>query len=148
MADKIVVMREGVVEQMGTPLDLYDCPANLFVAGFLGSPSMNFLTGKMNAQGFVLDDGTILPIGRQVSSAFTYGIRPEDLILDDNGIPAEVLLVEPTGAESQVILRLGSQEVVGVFKERINAQPGQELRIMPNVNRVHLFDSDGRRLPD
>tara|TARA_R100000365_G_C2743674_1_gene72402 strand:- start:1380 stop:2423 length:1044 start_codon:yes stop_codon:yes gene_type:complete len=147
MADRIVVMREGVVEQVGTPLELYDRPANLFVAGFLGSPSMNFLRGTMSSNGFVLDDGTAMPIGRQETSAVTYGIRPEDLIQDANGIPAEVVLVEPTGVDSQVILRLGGQDLVGVFKERIETRPGQVLKILPRLDGVHLFDGDGRRLP-
>jgi len=148
MADKIVVMREGIVEQIGTPLELYDRPANLFVAGFLGSPAMNFLSGKMTSQGFVLEDGTVLPSTHRDLAATTYGIRPEDLVRDPNGIPAEVVLVEPTGAESQVILRLGEQEIVGVFKERIEARPGQQLTIAPIPRGVHLFDADGRRLPN
>lgn len=95
----------------------------------------------------MLDDGTVLPTGQQNGPAAIYGIRPESLALDPQGIAAEVVLVEPTGAESQVILRLGGQDVVGVFKERVLVQPGDNLSIAINVDGVHLFDRNGRRLP-
>ncbi|HTN95349.1 MAG TPA: sn-glycerol-3-phosphate ABC transporter ATP-binding protein UgpC [Nordella sp.] len=154
MADRIVVMHDGIVEQSGTPLELYDRPENIFVAGFIGSPAMNLLKGKIRINGkptFVTEDGLTLPLtsapaggdGRPV----IYGIRPEHLMLGGDGLKAEVTVIEPTGSETQVFAKLGSQKLVGVFRERIAARPGEALPIAPNLDAVHLFDeSSGRRL--
>ncbi|HEX2115927.1 MAG TPA: sn-glycerol-3-phosphate ABC transporter ATP-binding protein UgpC, partial [Alphaproteobacteria bacterium] len=112
MADRIVVMHDGIVEQIGTPLELYDSPANLFVAGFIGSPAMNFITGivkRNGGMGFVeTESGTKLPLPNGVAAQperkVVFGIRPEHLSLGDGGesVPAQVQVVEPTGAETQV----------------------------------------------
>src|SRR5271163_3720624 len=110
MADRIVVLRDGVVEQIGAPLELYDRPANLFVAGFIGSPAMNLLHGTIRLNGsptFVIDGGVSLPlasapVGSDGRPAI-YGIRPEHLVLSGtDGMPAEVSVLEPTGQETQV----------------------------------------------
>jgi multiple sugar transport system ATP-binding protein len=150
MADKIVVMRDGVIEQIGSPLDLYDRPQNMFVAGFIGSPSMNFITGTLTADGFRTDDGIPLPVQatqkRTNGQTAIYGTRPEHFRLDDQGVPLEVVVVEPTGSETQVLGRLGKQQVVGVFRERISAKPGSTINITPEMNSVHLFDDKGGRL--
>src|SRR5215207_2420775 len=111
MADKIVVMHDGVVEQVGAPLELYDRPRNLFVTGFIGSPAMNFLPGKVGADAFRTADGTQWPLppnghARDDRDA-VYGVRPEHLRLDPEGIRATVQVVEPTGSETQVLLRVG-----------------------------------------
>ncbi|WP_414471346.1 ABC transporter ATP-binding protein [Microvirga sp. M2] len=152
MADKIVVMHDGIVEQIGAPLDLYDRPANLFVAGFIGSPAMNFLKGHLQGGRFVSDSGTALPVANAPAASdgqrIIYGIRPEHFILDDsNGLPAEVAVVEPTGSETQVFAKFGGSDVVGVFRERVNAQPGQQIRVTPDPKFVHLFDEQtGKRI--
>jgi multiple sugar transport system ATP-binding protein len=146
MADKIVVMRDGVIEQAGAPLELYDRPANLFVAGFIGSPSMNFIAGAMEADGFRTGDGLLLPAVKRDAKAATYGIRPEHLHLDPNGLEIEVVVVEPMGSETQVVARLGSQQVVVVFRERIDAAPGSRIKVSPDLSVVHLFDKDGIRI--
>ena len=146
MADKIVVMNEGVVEQAGTPLELYDTPANLFVAGFIGSPSMNFINGHMTEKGFEVDDGIVLPAPSTNRNAITYGIRPQHLLLDSNGIEVEVVVVEPTGSETQVVLKLGNITLIGIFRERITTLPGGKLRIVPDQANAHLFDKDGVRV--
>jgi multiple sugar transport system ATP-binding protein len=151
MADKIVVMRDGVIEQIGSPLDLYDRPNNMFVAGFIGSPSMNFINGKLTPAGFETDDGIKLPVlsaqVRTNGQPAIYGTRPEHFKLDDvNGVPLEVVVIEPTGSETQVLGRLGKQQVVGVFRERISAAPGSIIKITPEMNSVHLFDPAGARL--
>ncbi|MEZ0170335.1 ABC transporter ATP-binding protein [Microvirga sp. TS319] len=152
MADKIVVMHDGIVEQIGAPLDLYDRPANLFVAGFIGSPAMNFLKGRLQGGHFVSDSGTTLPVANAPAASdgkrIIYGIRPEHFILDDsNGLPAEVVVVEPTGSETQVFAKFGGSDVVGVFRERVNAQPGQQIRVTPDPKLVHLFDEQtGKRI--
>jgi multiple sugar transport system ATP-binding protein len=150
MADKIVVMHGGVIEQIGSPLELYDRPQTRFVAGFLGSPSMNFIEGTLTQSGFRTTDGTLLPVGGPslpaVETPAHYGIRPEHLALSDSGIPVTVELVEPTGAETHVIMKLGSQQLVGVFRERPSLRYGDKIFITPNVEQVHLFDTAGRRI--
>ncbi|WP_319799667.1 ABC transporter ATP-binding protein [Microvirga rosea] len=150
MADKIVVMHDGIVEQIGAPLDLYDRPANLFVAGFIGSPAMNILEGRIGEGGFMVGDLT-LPVQNVPSSSVGrpayYGIRPEHFHLSDQGIPIEVSVIEPTGSETQVFARLQGREITCVFRERINAKPGETIRAQPDPALVHLFEKDtGRRI--
>ncbi|HEV7257866.1 MAG TPA: sn-glycerol-3-phosphate ABC transporter ATP-binding protein UgpC [Bosea sp. (in: a-proteobacteria)] len=155
MADKIVVMHDGIVEQMGAPLELYDRPANLFVAAFIGSPSMNLLKGTITAAGFETDDGKggkmLWPIGSHPADsngkAAVLGIRPEHIKLDPNGLQAEVVVVEPMGSETQVVVRCGGQSLTCVFRERITAGPGENLGITPDTNVTHLFDAGtGKRI--
>jgi multiple sugar transport system ATP-binding protein len=156
MADKIVVMHDGLVEQIGTPLDLYDNPVNLFVAGFIGSPAMSMIKGRLdpsNPQSFVASDGSTLPVGRAAVSAagreLVYGLRPEFISLDPNGIPVEVVVTEPTGYETQMIVRLGGEDVSCVFRERVAAKPGETINIAIDADHVHLFDvATGSRLTD
>ena len=153
MADRIVVMNHGVVEQVGTPLELYDRPANLFVASFIGSPSMNLLKGQIKTgrkPDFLTDDGVILPLEKVPAGykggSVTYGIRPENLRLDPKGKNAEITVVEPMGSETQLFAKLGSQRVVGIFKERLKQRPGDKVGFRPEPSAVHLFDSEtGRR---
>jgi multiple sugar transport system ATP-binding protein len=155
MADRIVVMHDGIVEQVGDPLTLYDKPANQFVAGFIGSPSMNFVKGKIAVNGkasFVTDGGVRLPLADAPRSSdgqpAIYGIRPEHFIVDSSiGVPVEVAVIEPTGSETQVFARMGGQDIVGVFRERIAVQPGETIPFAPDPAQVHLFDNEtGRRL--
>jgi multiple sugar transport system ATP-binding protein len=154
MADKIVVMHEGIVEQIGTPLDLYDRPDNQFVAGFIGSPAMNFLKGKVRVNGttgFEGPNGIRLPLGSVPGNAdgraAVYGIRPEHFTIADDGAEAEIIVVEPTGSETQVFAKLGGEEVVAVFRERHRFNPGEKVRLKPDPTLVHLFDEGtGRRL--
>ena len=128
MADKIVVMHDGVVEQVGAPLELYDRPANMFVAGFIGSPAMNFLKGRCELGRFVLEDGSALPLPdgfkHGPSGGVVYGVRPEHLVLSDDGLPLTVAVVEPTGSETQVIARHGSQSIVCIFRFCPEARAG------------------------
>jgi multiple sugar transport system ATP-binding protein len=154
MADKIVVMHDGIVEQMGAPLELYDRPANLFVAGFIGSPAMNMLKGTIRGGAsplFEAESGAKLPLGSVPAScdgrAAVYGIRPEHIRIDPAGVAAEVVVVEPTGSETQVVARIAGQEVVSVFRDRIKATPGEAIRLMPDPDLVHLFDAEsGKRI--
>ncbi len=156
MADKIVVMNAGNVEQFGAPLDLYDRPANLFVAGFIGSPAMNFICGRI--EGGVFRSGSVtlpLPPGGAASEGkpVVYGIRPEHLKLDAAGIAATIMVTEPTGSETQVIMKLGDAKMlgetkmVGAFRERVLSRPGEALHVTPDTSLVHLFDeATGARL--
>jgi len=154
MADKIVVMHDGLVEQIGTPLDLYDKPDNQFVAGFIGSPAMNFLRGTVKtngAAGFEGPNGVRLPLAVPPADSegrpAVYGIRPEHFTVADDGAEAEIVVVEPTGSETQVFATLGGEEVVAVFRERHKFNPGDKVRLKPNPTLVHLFDeTTGKRL--
>ena len=147
MADKIVVMNGGRVEQTGAPLDLYDEPANLFVAGFIGSPAMNFLPGRLerNGAGFhvQLADGSALPAPRALATGgdgriVTVGVRPEHFGVDPGGVPAEVIVVEPTGADTQIFCSLAGAEVSAVVRERHTFRPGESIRLAPQL--TYLFD--------
>ncbi len=155
MADKIVVMQDGIVEQMGAPLELYDNPANKFVAGFIGSPAMNFLDGTLKVNGgqpwVETANGARLPITTAPASSngrpVSYGIRPEHLDFADSGIEAEVVVVEPTGSETQIVARVGAQELIAVFRERHQVQPGDTIHLQPRAQVAHLFDKEtGQRL--
>ncbi|MBS0220867.1 MAG: sn-glycerol-3-phosphate ABC transporter ATP-binding protein UgpC [Proteobacteria bacterium] len=151
MADKIVVMNGGNIEQVGRPLDLYDRPANLFVAGFIGSPAMNMINGTIADGALRMEDGTAWPLPADGAASkagpAVYGIRPEHLIIDRSGLPATVQVVEPTGSETQVLMRIGGQPVLGAFRERVSAQPGEILPVRADPTLVHLFDrQSGQRL--
>ena len=142
MADKIVVMKDGLVEQIGTPLDLYDYPANLFVAGFIGSPAMNFIKGKVENGAFVTPDGVKLPLpsGLGSTAEATYGIRPEHIRIADGGIPVKVDVVEPTGSEIMVVGKIGSQEISCLFRDRLSIKPGDTIHVAIDPATSHLFD--------
>ncbi|RWO58645.1 sn-glycerol-3-phosphate ABC transporter ATP-binding protein UgpC [Mesorhizobium sp.] len=153
MADKIVVMRDGRIEQVGAPLELFDRPANLFVAGFIGSPSMNLLKGvvRKGDKPIVEIAGTPFPMaasskvedGRNV----VYGVRPEHLEIHPDGVPVKISVVEPTGSETLVFLRFGEGEMVALFRERHDFKPGDTLHLKPRLDQVHLFDAEtGNRL--
>jgi multiple sugar transport system ATP-binding protein len=154
MADRIVVMHDGIVEQIGTPLELYDNPRNLFVAGFIGSPAMNFMRGRLKVNGqatFETEAGFALPVASAPTGSngrtLICGIRPEHLSIDAGGIAAEVVVVEPTGSETQVVARHGGHEITCLFRERIASRPGENIHISANPALIHLFDPDsGNRL--
>jgi multiple sugar transport system ATP-binding protein len=154
MADRIVVMNNGVVEQAGTPIELYDNPKNVFVAGFIGSPSMNLLHGTIRVAAkpyFELKDGSQLPLGKTSKAldgkAAIYGIRPEHLSLGKGGVAAQVTVVEPMGYETQLFAKIGEQKIVGLFRERLSPKPGDKLSIIADTKLVHLFEgATGQRL--
>ena len=143
MADKIVVMQAGKIEQIGAPLTLYDHPANMFVAGFIGSPSMNFFEGAVQEDALVFDGlrlsvpaGAALENGQKV----VCGVRPEHLMLGQSGFDVRVAVVEPTGSETHVMARHGGQEVIAVFRERHEFDPDQMITLEPDLTQIHLFD--------
>jgi multiple sugar transport system ATP-binding protein len=150
MGDTIVVMRDGRIEQSGSPLDLYDHPANLFGAGFIGSPAMNFLPGTLRRRGshaaVELADGIALPAPPDAGGAdgqpVIYGARPEHVTLvDEGGLPVTVSVVEPTGADTLISCRHGDTELSAVFRERHAFAPGSTIRLAPDAPRAHLFDA-------
>jgi multiple sugar transport system ATP-binding protein len=164
MADKIVVMNEGRVEQIGSPLELYDYPANLFVAGFIGSPAMNFLEGHLvtTATGRALriasgDTVSLGPTGEPDGRKLVIGVRPEHLVVDhagsadlgdsDGAIKAEVAVTEPTGADTQVFCRIGDTELVAISRDRRLFAPATPVRLRAEAANVCLFDpASGVRL--
>src|SRR5207249_4919627 len=153
MADRIVVMHDGVVEQIGAPLELYDRPINRFVAGFIGSPAMNFIEGRIAADGSSVEtpQGDRLAIGavptEAAGHAVVYGIRPEHLELAGDGIPADVVVIEPTGSETQIVARHSCGEIVAAFRERHQVRPGERIHLRPRAQAAHLSDAQtGARL--
>lgn len=152
MADRIVVMQAGKIEQTGSPLELYDRPANAFVAGFLGSPSMSFIEGKVSGGSVITEDGTRLPLPNtsgqcQDGQPILWGIRPENLMIGGNGLTARVEVVEPTGPDTQLLLRIAGQPVVAVFHQRMTVRPGDILHVVPDADFIHIFDkTSGLRL--
>jgi multiple sugar transport system ATP-binding protein len=155
MADKIVVLKDGLVEQIGSPLDLYDTPNNLFVAGFIGSPAMNFIAATGHADGsFTLSDGTHLSLpharateGQQLS----FGVRPEHILPVANKtagtLNAEIYVIEPTGADTQVFCKLSGNDLVVMLRDRVYAKVGDTLFLQPELKSCHLFDAtSGKRL--
>jgi multiple sugar transport system ATP-binding protein len=149
MADRIVVMHDGLIEQIGTPLELFDRPGNLFVAQFIGSPAMNVFKGTVR-QGAVEALGARWPIGaRGVSEgqAVHYGIRPGDLQIGDSGIAASVVVVEPTGAETELLVQVGDEKLVVVLHGRTSAMPGDTVHLSIDAAKAHVFDGgSGLRL--
>ena len=155
MADRIVVLQDGNVEQIGAPLDLYDNPANLFVATFIGSPSMNLIKGKariVNGEIFVeAGNNVLLPAGSHhkvvEGQDVTYGIRPEHLEIAEDGFEGTVGVVEPTGSETMVFVHLGGRDMLALFRERHHFAPGQVIKLKPRKDAAHIFDSaTGKRV--
>jgi multiple sugar transport system ATP-binding protein len=145
------VMQGGRIEQVGAPLELYDRPANTFVAGFIGSPAMNMLPAVARGGVAVLEDGAALPLPPGASvpdgAEITYGVRPEHLGVGTSGLAGTVSVVEPTGSETHVVLRVGARDVVGMFRARVAFRPGDSLTFAPEAGKVQLFDrASGVRL--
>ena len=147
MADKIVVMQDGYIEQIGSPLQVYDKPANTFVASFIGSPAMNMIEGvveknktglqlRVNGSHFSLPKLPELMEGQEIIA----GVRPENLALEKNGIPAKIAVIEPTGAETHLLLRGNDQDLTCVLRERLSFEPGQNVTLAPKLTGIHIFD--------
>jgi multiple sugar transport system ATP-binding protein len=151
MADRIVVLNAGRVEQIGSPLELYDAPANLFVAGFIGSPAMNFIKGRLRREGpsawFENAAAQRLPVAAGCAGddgqEVVYAFRPEHVALvgPDAGVGAQLLVIEPTGADTHVYCDFCGQQICAVFSERLDFKPGDTLRLQPEAEFVHLFDA-------
>jgi len=150
MADRIVVMHGGRIEQMGAPLDLYRQPANAFVAGFIGSPEINLIPARIQAGKAVAAGGLSLPLpaaAAQDGSAILYGIRPQHVGCLSAGMPAVVTLVEPTGDSQELSLRLGTIDINAVVRTSDPIRVGDELAVGWDPASVLLFDqATGRRL--
>ena len=155
MADRIVVMHDGRIEQIGTPLALYDHPDNLFVAQFIGSPAMNIVEGTLRRAGgtaHVEARGARWPAPAGVTGTdgqrVVYGIRPSQLTLGDGGdIAAEIFVVEPTGAETELVVKVAGEQVIVVTHGRPALKPGDEVRLGIDPAQAHVFDHPtGKRI--
>ena len=157
MADKVVVMNDGRIEQVGAPLEIYDCPENLFVADFLGSPAMNLLPGKVvfgdGSTAVELENGQRLPLPEDCNlrhdQQIIYGIRPQHVSLtdDDHGLPVTLTLVEPAGWETHLHADLDGISLRVLSVERVRAKRGDNARLAIDTSQLHLFDpATGRRI--
>jgi len=152
MADRIAVMNEGRIEQLGAPLELYDRPANLFVAQFIGSPAMNVIEGVLRKSASHVEalgqrwPIATLPEGKE-GQAVKYGIRPEHIHVGSEGIAAEVVVVEPMGAEAELIVKVGDTPFTVKTHGRSGARPGERISLQPDAHDAHVFDAaSGRRI--
>lgn len=149
LADRIVVMQSGRIEQIGTPLDLYDNPANVFVATFIGAPSMNLMRGTLAGGVVDLAGHKVVVDAGNAGGAVSLGVRPEHLALvgPDDGLPMTVKVVEPTGSETMVFLTFDDQDITAVFRERHAFEPGQVVHLAPDPAHLHCFDAaNGQRI--
>ncbi len=152
LADRIVLLNEGRVEQQGRPLDLFERPHTRFVAGFLGSPQMNFIAATVTAQGLRLDEANVLeparaPAGVADGREVLLGLRPEHFARDRGEArpgfrPLDVVidLVQPTGTRTYVQFRLGGTEVTAELDAHDVEQPGRPVRLLVNMNRAIMID--------
>jgi multiple sugar transport system ATP-binding protein len=144
MADKIVILRDGIIEQQGAPLDVYDKPDNLFVAEFIGSPAMNLIKGVVQGDHVLSGGGVKLPLpkghkagkGQQV----VYGVRPEHLEIG-KGFGATISVTEPTGPEIHIYADAGGEEICAVLRERFDLKRGMVMDLAPRLDKIHLFDA-------
>jgi sn-glycerol 3-phosphate transport system ATP-binding protein len=162
MADRLIVMNAGVADQIGTPMDVYDRPASVFVAGFIGSPAMNFLAAKVGQGGRSVDlagtgaTSVSLPLAQPTSApagtAVALGIRPEHLLpAGDGALQFDIELAEPLGADTLLHGRFGeARELVTVRQGgHVIAKPGEKRRFKADPGHLHLFDSQtGKRIAE
>jgi sn-glycerol 3-phosphate transport system ATP-binding protein len=158
LADILVVMNAGMVEQSGNPLDVYERPASIFVASFIGAPPMNLLAVTAGANGLSLVDGSAVGAGVAPAAASPaaamLGFRPEDadvafgpdIPVDALSLAAEVEAVEPVGAESFLYCASAGTRIVVRVSGRALAKPGDRLRVIARAEKLHWFDADGKRV--
>jgi multiple sugar transport system ATP-binding protein len=148
MADRLVVLKAGVIQQVGTPEQVYETPANLFVAGFIGSPPMNFFPVALEGGTALLADGTRLALPHRVAATggrAVLGLRPESLLPVEAaapGLTVQVALVEPLGSDTLVHFRLGTQDYVARVPPEARPAVGQTMRLGVDPRRMHLFDAE------
>ena len=149
MGDRVAVLCDGVLQQCAAPRELYRQPANVFVAGFIGSPSMNLIT-LPSAQGSVTLGGWEIRTPRSDGPTVVVGIRPEHLEVNDCGFDVEVEMVEELGADAYVYGRVsGSPEPVVARVDGLDPPPrGSRLRLRPAPEHIHFFGADGLPIGD
>jgi multiple sugar transport system ATP-binding protein len=152
LADRIVVMERGIVQQVGPPLELYRKPTNHFVAGFIGSPGMNFVD-SVNDEGVLRGKGFSGPLGNRLAGlphTIVTGIRPQDIVItpDSDALPLKgtVDVVEPMGAETYVHLRVDDQVILTRVPPDASARVGEPFTVYLPRTKLYLFDQDGTAL--
>lgn len=153
LADRIVVLNGGKIEQIGTPMELYDRPVNMFVAGFMGSPPMNFIPARAEDGGLSTPDGPVegVVLPRNTPADVTLGIRPEALRFDPSGaLAGRVEVVEPQGAQTLVSVRLGDGTMVYASAgKHVQLSPADDVRLGFDWAEAHVFDTPtGQRVTD
>ncbi len=154
LADRVVVMRDGRIEQIGSPLEVYDEPVNVFVAGFLGSPAMNLLPGHIRSGRAVFSNGSHLPLPEHLRPSASegrpilYGVRPQDLTPGEaEGLACSIQVVEPTGSETLIHGLVGDDAVCVAVNERPRIEAGATVHLVPRPDRARIFDAtSGMRL--
>jgi multiple sugar transport system ATP-binding protein len=160
MGDRIVVMKDGIIQQVAEPLDLYDNPANQFVAGFIGSPPMNFFKGKLESRNSAVyfnegsfsiraEERQAAKLARRAGEDVVFGVRPEDVadatfVTDpnpDHKVKARVEVVEPMGAEIYLYFNTGKHSFIARVSAHDNAEVNQELTVVFNMKKSHFFDA-------
>jgi multiple sugar transport system ATP-binding protein len=157
MADRIVIMKDGHIQQVGTPAEVYHQPANMFVAQFIGAPSMNLLNGVLSGNGIELDTGTRIPIGHETQGKkldaplkVVVGVRPDDLTLDDSNpvISGTITLREPLGPETLIYIDTPSGEVIAKASGRTPPEVGETITLSAEISNLHVFNAEtGEKLP-
>ena len=146
MADKVILMRDGRIEQEGTPDELYKRPETIFSAQFIGTPPMNVLALKDGANGGVLEGAEQHPVHNGRGAGFMLGVRPEDVSISDNGVPAKLVSADYLGADSIVTARIGPQELVVRVAGHVRVRDGDDVKLSWAGDAAHLFDAaSGRR---
>ena len=152
MADKIVVLNGGRIEQAGAPLELYNNPANLFVASFIGSPEINLFEARYEGGTAVtIAGGQALPLGKALDvpngTQIVYGVRPQQITLGAEGVPAKVVIVEPTGDAQEVLARVGEEDISIVVRDHGLLSPGEAVNLVIDPAKLFIFDkASGLRL--
>ena len=144
LGDRLVVMKDGVVQQCDTPMAIYDRPANRFVAGFIGTPSMNFLPGRGGEAAFVVDGGPdiTLPCAGP-DRACVLGLRPDAIAPAEHGFPAVVKVIEQYGDCTDLVLRCGEHELVSRVRGHYEGREGDEATFTVEDRGIHFFEDDG-----
>ena len=157
LGDKIIIMRDGVIQQKGTPVNLYDYPVNKFVAGFIGSPSMNFITGQVeDVQGLVFNEGSMsfqIDTGAEdklkdfVGKEIIFGIRPEDISIsgEEEGIPMVVEILEMMGNEIYLYLTMDQNTIIARVPPDTKVEEGQKVDVIFDFSKVHYFEPDSQK---
>jgi multiple sugar transport system ATP-binding protein len=162
LADRIVLLKDGRIEQQGAPLDLFERPATRFVAGFLGSPSMNFVPATVEGGGVRFADGTMLPLpaarvarlNGSMGRGVTFGVRPEHVSRAAAGerrpgverLSAVIDLLQPTGSRTYATFRLSGTPVIAELQAHDVSRPGERLELWIDMNRIVLIDPESERV--
>jgi len=149
MGDRIIVLKDGIVQQVGSPLDVYNEPANMFVAGFIGSPAMNFVHGNLHngqliCDSIAIDLSELDVVKKYEGKPIVLGIRPEDINLAEDGYSLPLLVAEPLGNETILHLKVGAHPIVAKVHAINTTKLGDDVNVKFNMKKIRLFDDESR----